>query len=199
MSLSSFSFIIFSHSPHILFQRNNVATLTSRFRVKHGCLEWKARGAEDGPYAVRRPTASIIAAILAREIPILHCNLTMQRVKLNGGGERNWEISIERIPDIFLTTPHHFKSPSSSTQRHDVTRRVMTSYSRVVCNFVQVFRWRAVKSGTDDDSFKTRYKRSGNGLSTIIVDPLKHLLDACSRGFEKERERERAAFFTRIY
>lgn len=67
----------------------------------------------------------------------------------------------------------------------------------MVCNFVQVFRWRAVKSGTDDDSFKTRYKRSGNGLSTIIVDPLKHLLDACSRGFEKERER--AAFFTRIY
>lgn len=62
-------------------------------------------------------------------------------------------------------------------------------------NFVQVFRWRAVKSGTDDDSFKTRYKRSGNGLSTIIVDPLKHLLDACSR---VSRERERDVFYSHL-
>lgn len=199
MSLSSFSFIIFSHSPHILFQRNNVATLTSRFRVKHGCLEWKARGAEDGPYAVRRPTASIIAAILAREIPILHCNLTMQRVKLNGGGEGGSEIGKSRssVSQIFFSPLPIISSPLRLRRSDTMSRDELWRVTRVVCNFVQVFRWRAVKSGTDDDSFKTRYKRSGNGLSTIIVDPLKHLLDACSRGFEKERER--AAFFTRIY
>lgn len=70
-------------------------------------------------------------------------------------------------------------------------QRHATSYDELLSpmrNFIQVFRWRAVKSGTDDDSFKTRYKRSGNGLSTIIVDPLKHLLDACSR-VSRERER----------
>lgn len=114
----------------------------------------------------------------------------MQRVKLNG--EANWEISIERISILFSRT-HHFAplvSPSVSTF-DAATRCHATSYDELlspVCNFVQVFRWRAVKSGTDDDSFKTRYKPSGNGLSTIIVDPLKHLLDACSHGFDRERE-----------
>lgn len=102
--------------------------------------------------------------------------------------------------DTFLTNPPlPLVSPSVSTF-DAATRCHATSYDELlspVCNFVQVFRWRAVKSGTDDDSFKTRYKPSGNGLSTIIVDPLKHLLDACSHGFD--RERERATFFTRIY
>lgn len=102
--------------------------------------------------------------------------------------------------DTFLTNPPLPLVSLSVSTFDAATRCHATSYDELlspVCNFVQVFRWRAVKSGTDDDSFKTRYKPSGNGLSTIIVDPLKHLLDACSHGFD--RERERATFFTRIY
>ena len=106
-------------------------------------------------------------------------------------------LDLERISRYFFLTrgrTRYFSSPPPRLRFDAATRCHATSYDELlspVCNFVQVFRWRAVKSGTDDDSFKTRYKRSGNGLSTIIVDPLKHLLDACSRGFERERERDR--------
>ena len=113
----------------------------------------------------------------------------MSGLKLNGS------LAIARYIDrsIIFLTARRLRSLSFSfslLSRFRLARRrgrchasVSTSSLRVGGHFTL---WWRVKSGADVVRLKRRYTPSGNSLSTVIVDRLRHLFDACSR-VSKER------------